>query len=50
MSKTSSFTYLSLKKRGWSDALMESLLPRPHVVYTHGRPLRIWRRRDVLAA
>ncbi len=50
MSKTSSFTYLSLKKRGWSDALMGELLPKPHVVYSHGRPLRIWRRRDVLDA
>ncbi len=48
---SSTFTYANLKRRGWSDELMERLLPPPRYVNggAKGR-FRVWRRRDVLDA
>ena len=40
----------ALRRRGWTDGLIASLLPEPRVFYGHGRPFRVWRTSDVLAA
>ncbi len=45
MSKgNNSMTKNALMRRGWTNELIESLLPRPHYVYGH---LRVWKLRDV---
>ena len=45
--------YLSpgqLKSRGWTNALMAELLPRPRYYYANGRSVRRWLKADVLEA
>ena len=52
MSKSSG-KYLSpgqLKSRGWTNALMAELLPRPRYYYANGRSVRRWLKADVLEA
>ena len=44
------FSAGALKRRGWTNELMSTLLPPPAVLYNHGRPIRVWRRGAVLEA
>lgn len=51
MSKNDKFyTAGTLKSRGWTNALMAELLPKPRYLHFHGRSVRAWLREDVAAA
>ena len=39
-----------LKRRGWTAKLVEELLPKPRYVPVEGRAIRVWEKKDILAA
>ena len=39
-----------LRRRGWTNELMKQLLPRPHILMSNGRPIRMWNQEDVRRA
>ena len=50
MSKSNLWTSGTLFSRGWTDALMRELLPKPQWRQFNGRRMRCWYKEDVLAA
>ena len=49
-SKDKTWTAGTLKSRGWTQELMDALLPRPRFRYFSGRRVRTWRIEDVRTA
>ena len=49
-SKDKTWTAGTLKSRGWTQELMDALLPRPRYRYFSGRRVRTWRIEDVRTA
>ena len=39
-----------LKRRGWTNALIDELLPKPRYLPVNGYNLRVWDKEDVYAA
>ena len=39
-----------LRRRGWTNELMKQLLPKPRILMSNGRPIRIWSQEDVRRA
>ena len=44
------FSLPQLIRRGWTAALVSELLPRPHSIPVGGGRMRVWDKKDVLAA
>ena len=47
MSRGKIWTASVLKRRGWSNALMRELLPKPNYRMSGGHPVRFWVRAEV---
>ena len=39
-----------LRRRGWTNELMKQLLPKPRILMSNGRPVRIWNQEEVRRA
>nr|MDE7221099.1 hypothetical protein [Oscillospiraceae bacterium] len=39
-----------LKRRGWTQELIDELLPKPHYIHADGHMLRVWSKKDVSEA
>lgn len=39
-----------LRRRGWTNELMKQLLPKPRILMSNGRPVRLWSQEDVRRA
>ena len=39
-----------LKRRGWTNELMKQLLPKPRILMSNGRPIRMWSQEEVRRA
>jgi ATP-dependent RNA helicase SUPV3L1/SUV3 len=50
MAKQKGFTHSMLKRRGWTKALMDELLPPSHAQTVHGRTRYVWSRSQVMEA
>ncbi len=45
-----SWTASALKRRGWTNELMKQLLPKPRILMSNGRPVRMWSQEEVRRA
>ena len=39
-----------LRRRGWTNELMKQLLPKPRILMSNGRPIRMWSQEEVRRA
>lgn len=39
-----------LKRRGWTNELMKQLLPKPRILVSNGRHIRMWSQEEVRRA
>ena len=45
-----SWSASALKRRGWTNDLMKQLLPKPRILMSNGRPVRMWSQEEVRRA